>query len=240
DHMVGYRSQGPEHPCHYADIDEPGPDGSIVRDLCLQDIANLTVAKWQQFYDERGHTTQDKRGLLPFRVWQFYDAMVGFVKNKQIDQFMIDRHAAELVAAIPTALTSLGDVDLVDDGQHAALATVELMDRSAKRLAPTQLIDAFVALGGKPVVATQDGLWAQFGEQTGILMADSARTLAMIWDSAWAAGGGDKIKKSALQAIPQDQLRELYQQPQFVESLDLDHVESALRYALFLSVMSVG
>lgn len=80
DHMVGYRSQGPEHPCHYADIDEPGPDGSIVRDLCLQDIANLTVTKWQQFYDERGHRTPDKRGLLPFRVWQFYDAMVGFAK----------------------------------------------------------------------------------------------------------------------------------------------------------------
>ncbi|CPZ41563.1 Uncharacterised protein [Mycobacteroides abscessus] len=60
-------------------------------------------------------------------------------------------------------------------------------------------------------------------------MADSARTLAMIWDSAWAAGNGDKIKKSALQAIPHDRLRELYQQRQFVESLDLDHVETALR-----------
>lgn len=271
DHMVGYRSQGPEHPCHYADIDEPGPDGSIVRDLCLQDIANLTVAKWQQFYDERGHSTPDKRGLLPFRVWQFYDAMVGFAKSKQVDQFvcaagllahyvgdasqplhgsyladgypdgtgagvhscyeskMIDRYARQLVAAIPADLTTLGDLELIDDGQHAALATVELMDRSAQRLPPTQLVDAFVALGGKPVVATQDGLWSRFGEQTGLLMADSARTLAMIWDSAWAAGNGDKIKKSALQAIPHDRLRELYQQRQFVESLDLDHVETALR-----------
>lgn len=271
DHMVGYRSQGPEHPCHYADIDEPGPDGSIVRDLYLQDIANLTVTKWQQFYDERGHRTPDKRGLLPFRVWQFYDAMVGFAKSRQVDQFvcaagllahyvgdasqplhgsyladgypdgtgagvhscyeskMIDRYARQLVAAIPADLATLGDLELIDDGQHAALATVELMDRSAQRLPPTQLVDAFVALGGKPVVATQDGLWSRFGEQTGLLMADSARTLAMIWDSAWAAGSGDKIKKSALQAIPHDRLRELYQQRQFVESLDLDHVETALR-----------
>lgn len=36
-------------------------------------------------------------------------------------------------------------------------------------------------------------------------------------------------QKSALQAIPHDRLRELYQQRQFVESLDLDHVETALR-----------
>lgn len=36
---------GPEHPAHYADIDEPGPDGKTLRELCVTDRANVTVPR---------------------------------------------------------------------------------------------------------------------------------------------------------------------------------------------------
>lgn len=136
--MVGYRSQGPEHPCHYADIDEPGPDGSIVRDLCLQDIANLTVAKWQQFYDERGHSTPDKRGLLPFRVWQFYDAMVGFAKSKQVDQFvcaagLLAHYVGDASQPLHGSYLADGYPDGTGAGVHSCYES-KMIDRYARQL----------------------------------------------------------------------------------------------------------
>jgi hypothetical protein len=73
------QGKGPEHPTHYCDIDEPGPDGKTLRDLCVKDPAKVDVATWRAFYDAAGDTASESRGCLPFRVWQFYDAMVGFV-----------------------------------------------------------------------------------------------------------------------------------------------------------------
>ena len=37
---------------------------------------HVDVAVWQEFYTALGHTDSADRGLLPFRVWQFFDAMV--------------------------------------------------------------------------------------------------------------------------------------------------------------------
>jgi hypothetical protein len=89
DRPAGIRSTGPEHPVHYADIDEPRKsDKRTLRDLCLADARNLDVAVWQAFYDEQGHTTQSSRGLLPFRVWQFFDEMVDAVSRGRVDRFV--------------------------------------------------------------------------------------------------------------------------------------------------------
>jgi len=86
---------GPEHPCHYADIDEPAADGTTLRQLCVADPANLTVKVWQDFYAQLGHTTSSKRGLLPFRVWQFFDTMVDAAQRRDVDRYLA---AAGLVA----------------------------------------------------------------------------------------------------------------------------------------------
>jgi hypothetical protein len=87
---------GPEHPVHYADIDEPrASDGKTLRDICLEDPANVDVAVWQAFYDDLGHTASKERGLLPFRVWQFFDTMVGALHDNDLTAFVC---AAGLVA----------------------------------------------------------------------------------------------------------------------------------------------
>ena len=43
---------------------------------------NVTVPVWQAFYTGLGHTKSADRGLLPFRVWQFFDAMVDALHRK--------------------------------------------------------------------------------------------------------------------------------------------------------------
>ena len=85
---TGFNS-GPEHPTHYADIDVPGPDdGPTLRELCMQDTDRVTVEYWQGFYDSVGSTASKERGCLPFRVWQFYDAMVAYVEKKDYASYV--------------------------------------------------------------------------------------------------------------------------------------------------------
>lgn len=96
-------SDGPEHPNHYADIDAVvGAGGKTFREMCLADDNNLTVAAWQAFYadlaakaDTEGNADEAKRyrskfkqGLLPFRLWQFFDAMTAFAEQGDVVGFL--------------------------------------------------------------------------------------------------------------------------------------------------------
>jgi hypothetical protein len=70
---------------HFADMDEPGPGRKTLLQLWMSSPASRTPAKWTAFYDalekRDGKKRQDKhRGSLPFRVREFYEAMVQFVQ----------------------------------------------------------------------------------------------------------------------------------------------------------------
>ncbi len=43
---------------------------------------------WQAFYTGLGHTESADRGLLPFRVWQFFDAMVDALRRKDVTAYV--------------------------------------------------------------------------------------------------------------------------------------------------------
>lgn len=288
------RTQGPEHPTHYADIDEaPGPNEKTLRELCLENpAANVTVEFWQRFYDSLGHTQSRERGLLPFRVWQFFDAMedaagkgeaakylcaagllshyvgdacqplhgskladgyadrpttitrrdretgelrqdpshLGAGVHSTYETKMIDRYSEEIVQGIPQKLAALPALQPITTGQEAAIAIIELMDRTAQTIPPHALVDAYVDAGGKSTVGVQDALWEDFGDRTIQVMADGARVLAAIWAGAWAAGSGNANIGQPGKVAPRE-LTKLYRRKTFVESLDLDHIGQVLRVA---------
>jgi hypothetical protein len=74
----------PEHPNHFADMDHPAPGGTLL-DLCKGHPENVSVAVWQKYYDA---VKDPSRGLLPFRVWQFYQGMVEYVKAGDVERFV--------------------------------------------------------------------------------------------------------------------------------------------------------
>jgi len=85
----------PEHPNHFADMDRklspPLPLGSTLLDICNSNSANVSVPVWQQYYDavqKQFPAIEESRGLLPFRVQQFYEGMVQFVKNGDVTSFV--------------------------------------------------------------------------------------------------------------------------------------------------------
>ncbi len=283
-------STGPEHPTHFADIDEPAADGVTLRARCIADPAQVDVDVWRAYYTSLGHADSTSRGLIPFRVWQFFDAMVAAIKEGRIDKFvcaaglvahytgdacqplhgsmnsdgykdqpttvtqhhkdgsstevttlvgagvhstyetnMVDRFGPQLVAGIGKSLASANKPAAVGTGREVAVAIVQLMDRSATLLPPSDIIDTYVKAGAKNVKDVQTALWDQHGQQTIELMADGARVLAFVWQSAWTAGGGDtQFAPGALGPVDTDDLMTLYQDPKFVPSLDLDSIKPVL------------
>jgi hypothetical protein len=84
----------PEHANHFADMDRklahPLPAGATLLQICNGKPQNVAVAVWQQYYDavQQEFPQKESRGLLPFRVWQIFDAMVGFLKAGQVAEFV--------------------------------------------------------------------------------------------------------------------------------------------------------
>ncbi|HEX2829733.1 MAG TPA: S1/P1 Nuclease [Burkholderiales bacterium] len=270
--IKGGRTRGssrPENPTHYADIDEPHPTtGKTLRALSLADPRkNLTVKAWQAFYDACGHKAAAERGLLPFRVWQFYDEMVSAVAAGDMTRYvcaagivshyvgdacqplhgsmyadgygnvgegvhscyetdMIDRFSKHLVPAVQSLVDAQQRYRVVGSGFEAARETVELMDRTAKTIDVRALIDSYIAAGSKNVVKVQQAMWDRWRNETARVMADGAHVLAMIWASAWKAGGAPA--SASVGPVDRQALMALYRNTKFVESLDLNHIGPVL------------
>ena len=278
--------RGPEHPTHYADIDEPRPtDGKTLRRLCMADPTLVSVEAWQEFYSALGHTSSADRGLLPFRVWQFFDEMVDAVAAGDVARFvcaaglvshyvgdasqplhgsyladgapatpttpavgagvhsayetaMVDSFSTELLAGLQATLTRRGaEQGTIVTGHDAAVAVVRLMDRTAKTIKPAALVAVFAqtqvgktTVGPTVTQAVLKTLWDHVGAATVKVMADGTRTLAAIWEAAFAQGHGvSTIPTASTKAVDPAVLQALYQDPDFVRSLDLDHIGSVLR-----------
>lgn len=79
-----------EKPTHFADMDEEGTDvfaGMTLLDLYDDDSATLNTPTWIAFYESLGVTPRNQ-GSLPFRIRQFYEQMVEFVRKRQLAHFV--------------------------------------------------------------------------------------------------------------------------------------------------------
>jgi hypothetical protein len=90
----GPRGRNPEAPNHFADMDQVPPDGSSdLLTLCKESEDNVEPQVWidyaNKFPPKKGDKTgADGMGLLPFRVWQLYDAMVAALEEGSKDKFL--------------------------------------------------------------------------------------------------------------------------------------------------------
>jgi hypothetical protein len=85
----------PEHANHFADMDRvldpPLREGPTLLKICDGKPDNVAVNLWRRYYDavqRQFPDEQESRGLLPFRVWQIYDAMVSFVRDGNAASFV--------------------------------------------------------------------------------------------------------------------------------------------------------
>ncbi|MEA2336876.1 MAG: hypothetical protein QOE82_883 [Thermoanaerobaculia bacterium] len=77
----------PERWNHFADMDHPSPDGTLL-EIC-EDPANINPARWLAYYAEvKKENPDENEGVLPFRIQQIYEAMVDFAKAGKNAEFV--------------------------------------------------------------------------------------------------------------------------------------------------------
>ncbi|MFS2033535.1 S1/P1 Nuclease [Polaromonas sp. CT11-55] len=198
---TGFNS-GPEHPTHYADIDIPGPnDGPSLRELCMQDTDRVAVEYWQGFYDSVGSTASKSRGCLPFRVWQFYDAMVGYVEKKDYASYVA---AAGLLAHyVGDACQPLHGSFLADGYQDQATEGVTSTGKPKKD---------WPAKGVHSIYETKmiDAKAAELFEAIDKVLAKPAAALAKIDEGRKAAVATVKLMDDVARLIPPSEICDAY------------------------------
>jgi len=264
-----------ENPNHFADMDKPDANGRTLLDITRgangrTDPSKITVETFQSYYDD---IRDRSRGLLPFRVWQFYDLMVaaakvgdaaGFVAaagvmahyvgdscqplhisykfngdpgrkdadgkayakgvHEAYESNMLRSHAPEMLARLnaelgiaPGQLGTHGYTTFCTSGHDAAVATVEVMRTAFETISVDDILDTYVDDPKK--------MWEAFGEKTVELLAEGARALAMIWESAWKTPGNTI---SSFGAIPFETLVRIYENKAWAPSMTLDEIGPVL------------
>lgn len=261
-----------ENPNHFADMDKPDSQGRTLLDITRDasgrtDKAKVSVKVFQDYYTD---IHDRSRGLLPFRVWQFYDMMVaaaadgdaeGFVAaagvmahyvgdscqplhisykfngdpdrkdpatgeiyghevHSAYESDMLRAHAPEMLARLnaelgisPGHLGSHGFTTFCQSGHDAAVATVDVMRTAFQTISVDAIIDTYVR--------DKKQMWAQFGDDTVALLAEGARNLAMIWESAWRQGTNAITTRTA---IDPDVLADIYENLDWAPSKTLDEI----------------
>jgi hypothetical protein len=185
-------SQKPENPTHYADVDQPGVNGSAsLLKQFQQDPASLSIANWQAFYDSVGSTKQNQRGLLPFRVWQLFDAMKQFVKDEDLARFVaaagiLAHYIGDACQPLHSSMLADGYEDGSGAGIHSAYETKMIDDHASDLFAGiADLTSTSVVL--PPVKNGFDSAVA-----TMTVMAEAQKLIApgKLCDAYIALGGG--------------------------------------------------
>jgi len=145
-------------------------------------------------------------------------------------------HKGLLFAEIRKNLGPDHGIPLALDGRAAAVATLTVMRDVAKILPPRHLIDVYEASFKPGSPSHTQVLWDAVGKQTGKVMALGARALAMIWDAAWKAGGGNVNPGR----IDSGVLRGFYENPNFLRSVTVDDIEQEIAHPTPLGAGSSG
>ena len=142
---------------------------------------------------------------------------------------MMDTNFDAAISGVSDALTGTHGMTLVVSGRDAGFAALELMRRTRKHLDPKHIVDEFIALGKAKKTRQADVLlWNKFKKPTITCIADGCRTLAMLWESAWASAAGDGIPDEALKPISKARLKKIYEGQEFVPSKPLGQIDPFL------------
>ncbi len=137
--------------------------------------------------------------------------------HEAYEKVMLDQFAPEVVSGVNSALAGYhagdaGGPALFTGAAAAADTVVGLMKRTVGAIAPREILDAY---DSHPGAGRTKFLWEAFGEATIDRLADGARTLAVIWCSAWDEGAGEDLAASKMKAQSTAKLQALYENRSF-------------------------
>ncbi len=133
---------------------------------------------------------------------------------------MIDRKAVmpQVFKGINTKAVKVKAADLIGaTGFEAAKRVIELMDFTFRTLSPVEVCDSFTDNGGDT-----GKMWDELGGRTITNMAEGCKVMAILWQSAWKAGGGNgRFSSGEMIEIDQDDLKALYNDKSFIPAFSM-------------------
>ncbi|MBA7485481.1 hypothetical protein ES707_21028 [subsurface metagenome] len=115
---------------------------------------------------------------------------------------MVNTHRDDILKGLDKS-PQVKKKELIATGFDAAKATIDLMRKTFKALPPKQLLNAFLK-AKKDGEDPAEAFWDQFGDGTIEAMQDGTHLLAVLWESAWVAGGGETKKRDTSALKPGD------------------------------------
>lgn len=114
--------------------------------------------------------------------------------------------------------------DLVEKaGKSAAKRVLQLMDDTQKNLPPLDVVQTWSDSIGN---GKWDNMWKRLGPKTIENIAEGSRVLAILWESAWKHGNGDRqFLQSDLVELDKKKLRDRYMDKNFVPSFNLENTD---------------
>ncbi len=127
---------------HFADMDQPGTgpfEGKTLLELWRTDPSSRTPRVWTEFYASLGVRTASNQGALPFRVWQIYDAMVGYLQNGQVPEFLcaagiLAHYVGDACQPLHVSFLHHGRPDHPEEEDVHSVYETKMMDQRAAEL----------------------------------------------------------------------------------------------------------
>src|SRR5262249_42103181 len=109
---------------------------------------------------------------------------------------------------------------------EAAKATIDLMRKTFNALPPEEMLQTFLTAKNKDQDIT-DALWRSYGDGTIAAMQNGTHLLAVLWESAWTAGGGEG-KERDISALKPEQALAIGAPADFLRSCTMVNKEQSL------------
>jgi hypothetical protein len=106
---------------------------------------------------------------------------------------MVNAHRKQILAGLDKT-PGVQKSERLGGGKEAAQATIDLMRKTFEALPPPDMLRDYLEAIRKNEDPTEM-FWKNFGEGTIEAMQDGTHLLAVLWESAWVAGGGESKER---------------------------------------------
>jgi hypothetical protein len=117
--------------------------------------------------------------------------------------------------------------EMIESGFEAAQLTIAMMRKTFSAIPPADIVEAFVTFKGKPKERNAF-FWKKFGKKTVEVMQGGSHLLAVLWESAWELGEGEKNVTST-RALKESEAMKICGDEEFLPSVTIDQIGKLLK-----------
>jgi hypothetical protein len=150
---------------------------------------------------------------------------LGVGVHEAYEDDMVNSHRKEIIDGLDNS-PGVQKREYIASGFEAAKATIDLMRKTFKALPPEEMLQTFLNAKSKDRDIT-DALWRSYGDGTIAAMQNGTHLLAVLWESAWTAGGGEG-KECDISALKPEQAMAICASTDFLPSCTIVNVEQFL------------